>query len=442
MTAKTNTSVTFQLQNGKTATQAIRLLSAPDGEFVRKWTKFKDDLLRNAEFSSITLKDLLTMRGYQGFEYEIEGNHIFVEGELSGKPARFMIDTGASTTLIHDGAAKELGLEMGPYDQKIYGVAGSQDAAITKVPSLRVGDALIENRKILATDLFKAGSGGGRMKQFDVIFGADFLRELDAVITYREGRIFLKPDNLKAPTGKPVEVKDEFRRWTNTEGKTFQGALVDKDDTKGTATFRLSDKRTAVLAYDKLDETSRESISKWSKLRDDLAKNPEFKTLTVKELLDLRKYQSFEYRLEGNHILVTGAVGKMKANFLVDTGAGGLSLHLGFSKIAGLEMGPMDQIISGIGGDAPACITKVPELTLGDVVIRDREGLSADIFKNDATASAGRGNHDALFGADFMRQLDAVINYKEGRMFLKPDLSDAAPSTGGEEKKEPEKAPK
>ena len=42
----------------------------------------------------------------------------------------------------------------------------------------------------------------------------------------------------------------------------------------------------------------------------------------------------------------------------------------------------------------------------------------------------GEGNYDALFGAEFLRELDAVINYKEGRMFLKPDNSDKPETTG------------
>ena len=169
-------------------------------------------------------------------------------------------------------------------------------------------------------------------------------------------------------------------------------------------------------------EADRDIVSKWSKLRDDLAKNPEFRTLTVKELLELRNYQSFEYRLDGNHILVDGKVGETKAVFLIDTGAYSGLLHLEFSKRAKLEMGPMDQVVQGIGGTAPAAITKVPLLRLGDAVIENRELLSADLFKSDT--GLVKGSHDALFGADFLRQLDAVINYKEGRMFLRPDNSD------------------
>ncbi|MFN0126639.1 MAG: aspartyl protease family protein [Verrucomicrobiales bacterium] len=425
ITGKTPTSVSFKLQNGRELNQPIRLLSEPDQQFVRKWTKFKDELLNNAEFSSLTVKEMLELRGYQSFEFDIEGNHIYVDGEVGGKAMRFMIDTGAHSSIIHDASAKEAKLEIGPYDQEIHGVAGKQKAAVTRVSSLKLGDTVVENRKLLATDFIPIGGGPG---QFEVIFGADFLRELDAVISYREGRIFLKPDNVirkSTPGSTPPEAagqpKADFRRWTSADGaRNFQAALIDKTETE--ATFRLQGDTVSKLTFDKLSEEDQEIIKKWSKLRDNLTKNPEWRTLTVKELLELRAYQSFQYRLEGNHILIDGLIGPTKTRFLIDTGAHSCVMDVKFaSSVAKLEVGPMDQVIRGIGGEAPAALTKVPEITLGDAVIRDRVALSADIHK---TAIAGQGNYDALFGAEFLRELDAVINYKEGRMFLKPDNSD------------------
>ena len=113
VTAKAGTSVTFKLQNGQTVTKPIRALSEPDQQFVRKWTKFKDDLLNSSEFATLTVKEMLELRGYQSFEFDIEGNHIFVDGEVGGKPMRMMIDTGAASSLIHDGSAKDAGLQIG-----------------------------------------------------------------------------------------------------------------------------------------------------------------------------------------------------------------------------------------------------------------------------------------------------------------------------------------
>jgi clan AA aspartic protease (TIGR02281 family) len=207
---KDNASVTLKFSNGGVTVLPIRQLSEPDQQFVRKWTKFKDDLLNSAEFATLSVKDMLELRGYQSFEFDIEGNHIFVEGQLNGKDMKFMVDTGAQSSLVHLGSAQEAGLEIGPMDQTIYGIGGKVQAAVTKAPTIKLGDAVIENRRLLTTDIFKNIPSG---KGYDAIFGADFLRELDAVISYREGRMFLKPDNvlLKSTTapGAPVPEKPE-----------------------------------------------------------------------------------------------------------------------------------------------------------------------------------------------------------------------------------------
>ena len=424
--SKTDLAATFKLQNGQAAVVPFRDLSPVDQQFLRKWTPFKEALMNNAEFAKLSVKEMLELRGYQSFEFDIKGNHIFVEGEMNGKRTRFMVDTGAHSSLIHVDAAKDAGLEIGPFDQEIFGLGGKAMAAVTKVPVIKLGDASIENRKLLTTDLFKGEGGKG---DFDAIFGADFLRELDAVISYREGRMFLKPDNAKLTAAKPGQpaaqaqpaAYSEWKRWTTNENKNFVAALLDKNEKE--VTFRMQNGKTAQWAIEKLSDADKDIVAKWDKLRDVIAKTPEWRTLTVKELLELRGYQSFEYRASGNHILVDGTVGSTKATFLIDTGAFDGLLHIGFSKKAGLEMGPMDQVIVGIGGTAPAATTKVPLLKIGDAVIENRTMLSADIFK-DLHIPGGQGDHDALFGANFLRELDGVISYKEARVFLKPDNAD------------------
>ncbi len=416
--SRTDSAVTFKLQEGGVKTARISDLSEPDQQFVRRWTKFKDELMNNAEFSKVTVKELLELRGYQSFEFDIKGNHIYVETQINSKTMNLMVDTGAQSSLLHVESAKEAGLEIGPFDQRIRGVAGEAPAAVVKVPLIKLGDVQVTNRKLLAADLTPAGFNP---KESGGILGADFLREMDAVISYREGRMFLKPETPAAAKPEAKQVAAEFRRWSMVDGKSFVGALSDKNEKE--AIFRIQNNpKPAPLALERLSPADRAIVDKWSKLRDDLAKNPEFRTLTVKELLELRSYQSFEYRLDGNHILVDGSVGETKAIFLIDTGAYSGCFHLEFAQRAKLDMGPMDQIIQGIGGTAPAARTKVPVLRLGDAVIENRELLTADLFKSDA--GLVKGNHDAIFGADFLRQLDAVINYKEGRMFLRPDNSD------------------
>ena len=429
--AKTDAGCSVRLQNGQVANLLIRDLSLPDQAFVRKWTKFKDELLNNAAFAKLTVKELLELRGYQSFEFDIEGNHIFVEGEMNGKKLKMMVDTGAQTSLIHLEAAKTAGLEIGPMDQENFGVGGKAMAAVSKFTQLKLGDALIENRRVLATDMARVGGG----TQFDAIFGADYLRELDAVISYREGRMFLKPENIKSvapkqPAAAPAQAMSEFKRWTTSDNKQFVAALNDKNETQ--AFFRLQNGQVSPLPLDRLAEADRDIVAKWDKLRDQLSKNPEWRTLTTKELLELRGYQSFEYRLDGNHILVDGMVNTVKATFLIDTGAHGGVFHIPFAKSAGIEIGPMNRTIVGIGGSAPAADAKVALMKMGDAVIENRVLMAADLEK-DRPSYGGKSSHDAIFGADFLRQLDGVINYKEGRIFLRPDQSDK-PETAPTEK--------
>lgn len=420
---KDDLSVAFRLQNGQPANIMIKDLSQPDQQFIRKWTKFKEELMNNAQFAKLTVKAMLELRGYQSFEFDIKGNHIFVEGELNGKKTTFMVDTGADTSLLNLSAAKDAGVEIGPMDQTIRGVAGTAPAAVCKVSSIKLGDAVIENRKLLATDMSKIGGGD----EFDAIFGADFLRELDAVISYREGRMLLKPGNIApvkpaapgTPAAQQAAAFSEWKRWTTADGKNFVASLVDKGETE--VKFRMQNGQIAPWPIEKLSEADKDMVAKWDKLADSLAKNPEWRTLTVKELLELRGYQSFAYRSSGNHILVDGAVGKVKTVFLIDTGAYSGLFDTEFSKKAGLEIGPFDQIVRGIGGEKPAALTKVPRLTMGDAVIENRTLLSCKLHIG---AIGGQGDFDGIFGADFLRELDGVISYKEARMFLKPDNSD------------------
>jgi hypothetical protein len=102
---------------------------------------------------------------------------------------------------------------------------------------------------------------------------------------------------------------------------------------------------------------------------------------------------------------------------MIDTGAGSSVLHVEWAKETGCDVGPMDQTVFGIGGKAPAAITKVPVLTMGRAKFENRQLLSVDLFKQ----LGGNRAYGAIFGADFMRETDAVITYREQKVFLQPD---------------------
>ena len=102
-----------------------------------------------------------------------------------------MIDTGAGSTVFDVDGAKGVGITIGPFNKTIYGIGGPAPAAPIDVKSIQLGTALLENRKYLAADLFK--NFPTQTKDHGAILGADIMRELDAVISYKEQRIFLKP---------------------------------------------------------------------------------------------------------------------------------------------------------------------------------------------------------------------------------------------------------
>jgi len=167
-----------------------------DAAFIFNWSKAGAEFLKHCR--ALSIDELLTLRKYQSFLYERRGNHIFVDGTLNRTPATFMIDTGADNSLLHLGAAKEHDCEVGPMDQKVYGIGGFAPAAVTKISELTLGEAKLTNRKVLATDLDRFE----RNIDWVGLFGADFMRELEAVITYRESRIFIR--QASAPPAAPA----------------------------------------------------------------------------------------------------------------------------------------------------------------------------------------------------------------------------------------------
>ena len=75
-------------------------------------------------------------------------------------------------------------------DQEVWGIGGKSPATVSIISKLTMGDAVLTNRKVLATDMTR-GDGDHKDMGYVGLFGADFMRELEAVITYTENRIFL-----------------------------------------------------------------------------------------------------------------------------------------------------------------------------------------------------------------------------------------------------------
>ncbi len=411
---KTDTTLTLELPDGKTTTLPYDKLSEEDQAYVKEWDKEKALFLSKCE--ALTIRELLELRGYESFKFQLKGNHIFVDGQLNGNDATFMIDTGAGSTVLHVESAKDMGCEVGPMDQVIQGVGGTAPAAITGVGEIKLGQSVIEDQKLLSADLFKDIPGA--RKDYDAIFGAEFMSQLRAVISYKEGRIFLRPDLVGHEGEVEVPEPPKYRLFKTKDGKTRAATIAKKNATS--VELNLVDREGEVkgkvtVPNGNFVDEDQKYITDWSPERELFLR--QCRGLTVQDLLELRKYQSFEYKRAGNHIFVDGKLNEKDTRFMIDTGAGSTVLHVDWAKECGCAVGPMDKKVYGIGGEAPAAETRVPSLQMGRARFENRKLLSIDLFKQ----LGGMRDYGAIFGADFMRETDAVITYREQKIFLQPD---------------------
>jgi len=408
---KTGDSATLLLKNGQRSNVPHDRLSEEDREYIKNWSREKAIFIRKCR--ALTIRQLLELRGYESFVFELENNSIFMRGKLNGTPSRFLIDTGAGTSLLHAPFAEEAGLKVGPMTETIYGVAGQAPAGWVEVPELMLGEAVFKDRKILATDLLK-DKPEGTAKREDIILGAEFMNRLDAVISYQERRIFLRPDlsdSTEVDSSGDKDAALAFRLFKTKDGKTLRGKVLSKTPT--VVTLDMVDRRKLQVPIANFVDEDADYLRRWTEAGALFLEHCQ--SLTLHDLLTLRNYQSFQYERRGNHIFVDGTLNDHKVTYMIDTGADGSLLEVSAAKEYGCEVGNMDLEIWGIGGRAPAAATRLQKITMGEAVLTNRRVLATDLTRD---GTLPRPAYVGLFGADFMRELDAVITYRENRIFL------------------------
>ena len=418
--SKTDTTVSLLIKGREGPAEVpLKVLSRKDREFLKSWIRpevpsaaLKKIFLKKCR--TLTVRELLELRGYESFKFTFANNSLIIPGLLNGKKARFLVDTGAHNTILHDAFAKEAGCKMGPYDEVVAGVGGTAPAAYTKVDRIQLGETLLLDKKILCTDLTNGLPEGSKLKE-DAIIGGGVLARLDAVISYRERLIFLRPDLGDKPEVKGVDAEAEdkdsqfdFRIFKLKDGSTIRGKLVAKNESGTGITIELVNGEKRGFTVDRFKPEDELLMRRWSK--DAVAFEKNCKDLTVRDLLTMRGYQSFDTERKGNHIYVDGSLNGDDAKFLVDTGADGSLFNVELANRYRCEVGAMDQWVYGIGGRAPAAVTKFKSVVVGKTVIENRRILSAEFSSRDSVG---------IYGGDFMRELDAVITYREMRLFLR-----------------------
>jgi hypothetical protein len=123
-----------------------------------------------------------------------KSHHITVVGQLAGRAARFIVDTGAGGTIVDSHSASQLKLKLTSASRKGGGV-GSATMQVHYVArhDLTLLDLDLSGIKLRTLDLSHVNAALKRAKVEPVVgvIGADVLWRHDAVIDYGRGLMLL-----------------------------------------------------------------------------------------------------------------------------------------------------------------------------------------------------------------------------------------------------------
>ena len=115
-----------------------------------------------------------------------------IRASIAGTPGRFLMDTGATTTLLRPGYAHTLhGIELAEanYHTEFYGVGGPQAAAWYTLHDVIVGPVEFKN----ATGIVPSQDGFLAPDE-DGIIGTDVLKAFVIYLDYANNVVYLKPN--------------------------------------------------------------------------------------------------------------------------------------------------------------------------------------------------------------------------------------------------------
>ena len=121
--------------------------------------------------------------------------HIVVETKLNGQgPFRFLIDTGASISVVYEHARAEIGIEPLPnIKARVFGMSGSGLSPLARVAEISVGNELWQDARVAL--LPNTSPHAGRV---DGILGVDFLSRYAVLYSNQDQVLLLYPRELVA----------------------------------------------------------------------------------------------------------------------------------------------------------------------------------------------------------------------------------------------------
>lgn len=128
--------------------------------------------------------------GKTEIEFKLRANVIVVDVSVNGREGQFALDTGASSTVISEGFARELGLQSAE-KSKALGAGGEIVSSLVAVDSIQVDEAVVKDLTCATMDIDNIGKMIG--VPLDGVLGYNFLSKFKVTIDYESGLLTLEP---------------------------------------------------------------------------------------------------------------------------------------------------------------------------------------------------------------------------------------------------------
>lgn len=146
-----------------------------------------------------------------------QGNDIIIEGNVNEQgPVRFVLDTGATITLIPEDTARQLGIDLASGDPiRFGGVGGAIPTLLVQIDSLNVGGAEVKDLEIAV----QLGQGPF------TLLGMDFLSEFQFQVDQVKNVLTLEPVPRPYEGRSLQHWQHKFRYWYDLKKNWSNSAL-------------------------------------------------------------------------------------------------------------------------------------------------------------------------------------------------------------------------
>ena len=149
----------------------------------------------------------------------------------------------------------------------------------------------------------------------------------------------------------------------------------------------------------------------------------------LKTFLKNQGYQQVKLRKsKTQHLLIKGFINGVKANFLLDTGAGGTVMDLSAAEHFNIKHKKVeDDEAAGLSGEKMDMHeSENSEVVIDGFTIDEMKMKLIDMSPLNAVLQVKKANHiHCIIGADILEKFIAIIDYQERKMYLKTPTEDS-----------------